>query len=196
MFTSTRDLMSGHKNDTCPFWVGYLLINPMRNLYQNPKRILEPYIREGMTVLDYGCAMGFFSLPMARMVGPGGKVIAVDIQEKMLRTLVKRAKKAGLANRIETHLAVPGTIGLEGYQEKIDFILALAVVHEVPDPVHTFTEFHSLLKARGKLLLAEPKGHVTRENFEATLAMAEKSGFTLESQPKIFRSRTALMRKS
>ena len=62
----------------CPVWVGYLLASPVRKLIQNPKKLLSPYVEEGMTVLDAGCAMGFFSLPMARMVGPNGKVICGD----------------------------------------------------------------------------------------------------------------------
>jgi 2-polyprenyl-3-methyl-5-hydroxy-6-metoxy-1,4-benzoquinol methylase len=53
----------------CPIWVGYLLASPVRKLYQNPKKILGAYVREGMKILDIGCAMGFFSLPLAEMTG-------------------------------------------------------------------------------------------------------------------------------
>ncbi|QTA83790.1 SAM-dependent methyltransferase domain-containing protein [Desulfonema limicola] len=60
----------------CPIWIGYLLLNPIIKLYQNPEKILSPYVSEGMTVLDMGCAMGYFSLPLARMVGTGGKVMS------------------------------------------------------------------------------------------------------------------------
>ncbi|QTA78393.1 SAM-dependent methyltransferase [Desulfonema limicola] len=86
----------------CPIWIGYLLLNPIRKLYQNPEKILSPYVSEGMTVLDMGCAMGYFSIPLARLVGTDGKVICADIQEKMLKSLEKRAAKAGLSDRIET----------------------------------------------------------------------------------------------
>ena len=88
----------------CPVWVGYLLASPVRKLFQNPKKILAPYVEDGMKVLDVGCAMGFFSLPLARMIGSNGKVICVDVQEKMIKSLEKRAQKAGLANRIETRV--------------------------------------------------------------------------------------------
>jgi len=53
----------------CPVWVGYLLASPVRKLFENPKKILGEYIKEGMTVLDLGSAMGFFSIPAARLVG-------------------------------------------------------------------------------------------------------------------------------
>ncbi|RPI92319.1 MAG: methyltransferase type 11, partial [Spirochaetales bacterium] len=55
-----------------PWWGGYLLLGPLRKRRVDPAKLLEPYIYEGATVLDAGCAMGFFSLPMAVMVGPAG----------------------------------------------------------------------------------------------------------------------------
>ena len=187
--------MSGHEGKTCPIWVGYLLLNPLRNLYQSPKKILGPFIRAGMIVLDFGCAMGFFTLPLARMVGAGGKVIAVDIREKMLKTLEARARKAGLSDRIETHLADADALRLDRYEGKIDFILAFAVIHEVPEISRTFTEFHHLLKPEGKLLVAEPKGHVSGEDFKASLLTAERCGFVMENTPKISRSHAVLLSK-
>jgi len=55
--------------------------------------MLLPYVKTGMTILDVGCAMGFFSLPMAKMVGSTGRVICVDLQEKMIKTLNKKLQK-------------------------------------------------------------------------------------------------------
>ena len=54
----------------CPRWFGYFLINPFRRFLENPRRILGPLVREGMTVLEPGCGMGYFTLPLGRMVGP------------------------------------------------------------------------------------------------------------------------------
>ena len=64
----------------CPVWIGHLLASPLRRLVQNPKKILEPYVRNGITVLDFGCAMGFFSLPLVHMVGSNGKVIIAKLR--------------------------------------------------------------------------------------------------------------------
>ena len=113
---------------------------------QNPKKILSPYVEEGMKVLDIGCAMGFFSLPLAEMVSPNGKVICVDIQAKMIESLGKRARKAGLSERIETHLCRGNSLGLDDLQGQIDFALASAVVHEVPNAADFFAEIHGTLK--------------------------------------------------
>jgi len=83
-----------------------------------------------MTVLDIGCGMGFFSIPLAPMVGPNGKVIWVDMQEKMLQ------------------------------------------------------------------LLAEPKEHVSREEFTITISIAQQHGFAIVEEPKIFRSRSIVLKKA
>lgn len=79
-----------------PWWLGYLLVSPLRRLSQNPGKVLAPYVREGMTVLEPGRGMGFFTLELARLVGPSGRVVAVDIQPRMLAGLRRRAARAGL----------------------------------------------------------------------------------------------------
>jgi len=84
----------------CPVWIGYLLTSPIRKLFQNPQKLLGPYIEKDMVVLGAGCAMGFFSLPAAQMVGENGKVICVDIQKEMIKSLKRRALKAGVIDRI------------------------------------------------------------------------------------------------
>jgi ubiquinone/menaquinone biosynthesis C-methylase UbiE len=183
------------KHHVCPVWIGYLLASPTRKLFQNPRKILGPYVNEGMTVADIGCAMGFFSLPLARMVGPGSKVICVDIQEKMIKSLEKRARKAGLSGRIETIICNDKSLGLGDIKEKIDFALASAVVHEVPSPAGFFSEIHSALKPAGRLLVAEPKGRVSEEEFDKTVSVAEQNGFTATDRPEIRRSRAVVLSK-
>ena len=75
----------------CPWWIGMLMASPVRSWFDDPEKLLRPYIREGMTVLEPGPGMGFFTLPMAKMVGVSGRVIAVDVQQKMLNGLRHRA---------------------------------------------------------------------------------------------------------
>lgn len=179
----------------CPPWIGYLLASPIRKLVQNPKKILSPYVRQGMTVLDVGSAMGFFTLPLARLVGSSGKVIAVDLQEKMLKSLVKRATKAGLFGVIEPRLSPADTLGLPDLAGRIDFALVFAVVHEMSDAAHLFSELAALLRPEGTILLAEPTGHVNAPAFEETLAKAQAQGLALTDRPKISRSRAVLLKK-
>jgi ubiquinone/menaquinone biosynthesis C-methylase UbiE len=172
-----------------------LLASPIRKLIHPPQTILAPYVREGMAVLDIGCGMGFFSIPLAQMVGAAGKVICVDMQEKMLKGLEKRAKRAEVSGHIEIRLCSQLTIGLQDLTEKIDFALAFAVVHEVPDPRKFFAEVAVTIMPSGGFLLAEPKGHVSEEQFTLTLSMAQKQGFTMVKTLQIFRSRATLLKK-
>ena len=188
-----EDNMAEHH--VCPVWVGYLLASPVRKLFQNPRKMLGPYINEGMTVADIGCAMGFFSLPLAKMVGADGKVICVDVQEKMIRSLEKRARKAGLSGRIETVICNYKSLSLDNFEEKIDFALAIGVVHEVPDSARFFSEVCEAMKQAGRLFLAEPKGHVSEKDFETTISVAEQNGFTATDRPRIKRGRAVLLEK-
>ena len=179
----------------CPVWVGYLLASPIRKLFQNPQRILRPYIENGIKVLDVGCAMGFFSLPLAQMVGSKGKIICVDVQEKMIRSLEKRTRKAGLSNRIETRICHHNSLGLDDLKEEIDFAFASAVVHEVPDASKFFTEIYQIMKPTGRFLVIEPKGHVPEKYFEIIVSAAEQENFKIIERPQIGRSRAVLLGK-
>jgi len=177
----------------CPVWVGYLSVSPFRKLLQNPEKILSPYVETGMKVLDIGCSMGFFSLPLAQMVGSDGKVICVDLQQKMIEYLEKRAKKAGLSKRIETRICSESSFALDGLMEEIDFALAFYMVHEVPDVYSFFSQIHKAIRPGGRFLVVEPKGHVSQKDFEVTVSIAEKASFRIIEHPRIGHGRTVLL---
>jgi ubiquinone/menaquinone biosynthesis C-methylase UbiE len=179
----------------CPWWLGYFLASPLRRWRQDPEKILGPYIKEGMKVMDVGCAMGFFSLPLARMVGPTGQVICIDLQEKMIKSLKKRAAKAGLSDRIETRVCSQKSLEINDINGEIDFALAFALVHEVPDSEALFTQVHQAMKPGSKLLVGEPKGHVSTDAFNQTIATARRCGFEVVEHPEIKRTRAVLLNK-
>ena len=116
-----------HQHRVCPWWFGYLLLGPIRRLRHDPSTILAPYVREGMTVLEPGPEMGFFTLELARRVGPTGRVIAVDVQPKMIERLKRRAANGNLAERIDARVTRADSMGLD-ILDSIDFILAFAAV--------------------------------------------------------------------
>ena len=179
----------------CPSWLGYWLINPFRKLVENPDKILGPFVQEGMIVLEPGCGMGYFTLPLARMVGPQGRVVALEIQSKMLSVLERRARKAGLLDRIELRRIGPEGLGVEDLSEEVDFVAALHMVHEVPSQTSFFTRIWKALKPGGKIFVVEPKGHVSQDQFEKTVAVAEKIGFEPDALPKKVGGRVALLVK-
>ena len=84
----------------CPWWLAYTFDNPLRRIFHKPEEMFAPYLREGMTAIDLGCGMGYFSIGMAKLVGDTGKILSVDLQQQMLDTLMQRAGKAGVAGRI------------------------------------------------------------------------------------------------
>ena len=187
------DGMSDH--DLCPWWMGYFLASPLRRLYQNPERILADHVKAGMVALDVGSAMGFFTLPMARLVGESGRVIAVDLQEKMLRSLRRRALRAGISGRIETRTCPSTSLGIDDLEDHVDFALAFAVLHEMPEIKVTLAGIYRSLRHGGRLLVAEPSGHVTVEEFARTTATAKECGFEVISTPSIRSSRSVLLAK-
>ncbi len=179
----------------CPVWIGYLLASPIRRLFQKPEQILRDHIKEGMTVLEPGPAMGYFSIPLAKMVGNGGKIVCVDLQEKMFKSLNKRAKKAGVTDRIETRVCSQESLGVEDLKGKADFVLAFAMVHETSDVEGLITQFYESLRPGGRVLISEPAGHVTDEDFDETISLSHKAGFIEVDRPKIKRSLSLLLEK-
>ncbi len=181
--------MSG---DVCPWWLGYFIDNPVRRLLHDPCKILGRYLKPGMTVMDIGCGMGFFSIAMAKMVGKEGQVIAVDLQPQMLAVLRKRARKAGVAERIQTHGCGPNALGID---VQVDFALAFAVVHEVPDTRRLLGEVHANLRPGGRFFVAEPRLHVPAGKFQGMVKLAEERGLKLTEEPRVRLCRAAVFVK-
>jgi SAM-dependent methyltransferase len=180
---------------TCPWWLGTFLLNPFRRLAQKPSRILRPFVRPGMLVVEPGCGMGFFTLDLVRLVEPGGRVVAIDLQEKMLAGLRRRAARAGLAGVIDIRLAQPDRLGISDLAGQVDLVLAFYVVHEVRKPAAFFAEIAAALKPGGAVLFVEPPLHVSRAGFEASLATAERAGLRVAGRPRIGPNKAALLAK-
>jgi len=174
----------------CPASHAGWLSTPVRRLVNNPTRILAGLVEQGQTVADLGCGPGFFTLPLAEIVGAEGRVIAVDVQQAMLEKLKERAERAGLAGRIELRPCAAGALGLT---EQVDAALAFYMLHEVPDQRRFLDEVAAALKPGGRFLLVEPHGHVGAEAFARSLALATEAGMRLAQRPRVFFSRTALL---
>jgi ubiquinone/menaquinone biosynthesis C-methylase UbiE len=183
--------MSEH---VCPWWIGYLLVSPIRRWMQNPDEIIAPYVMPGMTVLEPGPGMGFFTLPLARRVG-SGRVVAVDIQPKMLEALRRRATKRGLIQRIDIRLATPNSLGIDDLKGSVDFVLAAAVVHEMPSAEAFFRQAALALAPGGRLLFAEAAGHVDDAKFGEELAAAFRAGLQVKDRPAVKRCHAVLLAK-
>lgn len=177
----------------CPWQHVWTFDNLFRLLIHPRGKIFGPYVRLGMTVFDLGCGAGYFSLGLARLVGPGGKVISVDLQPQMLAMLERRAQRAKLQDRITRQACTPGSLGLSNVQA--DFANAFWMVHEVPDPGVLLAEVRNALKSGGRLLVVEPRGHVSAQEFARLLELARTLGWDVEATPRIAFSRAAVLFK-
>ena len=166
------------------------LDNSFRKLVHNPQKILKPYIKAGMTVLDVGCGPGFFTVEIAKMLNGSGKVIAADVQEGMLEKLRKKIEGTVLEQRIELHKSGYENIGID---EKVDLVLAFYMVHEVRNQKKFFEELISLLKPNGVIFIMEPKFEVTKTEFNEMVDRLKDFGFVAVKSPKVFLSWTVAL---
>lgn len=139
--------------------------------------------------------MGFFTLELARLVGSRGRVVAIDVQAKMLEKLKRRATKAGLAERIDTRLVSADSLGIGDLAGGIDFTLAFAVVHELPDVQRFFREIAGAAKPGALVLVVEPKGHVKEPDFNTELRLAKEADFEVIDSSEIKGRYTAVLKK-
>lgn len=139
--------------------------------------------------------MGFFTLELARLVGASGRVVALDIQSKMLEGLNRRLAKAGLLERVDIRLVQPDSMGLADLTGSADFGLAFAVVHEMPSASSFFGELARALKPGGSILFVEPAGHVKATLWDAELEAASQAKFIVADRPSISRSHAVLLKK-
>jgi ubiquinone/menaquinone biosynthesis C-methylase UbiE len=184
---------SSRKGHVCPWWLGYTFDNPIRKLFHRPQKLLAAYLTAGMRAMDVGCGMGYFSIAMAKMVGNKGKVFCVDLQSKMLEITEKRARRANLNSRMAFYRCQPDNLGIA---EKVNFILSFWMVHEVNDQKDFFSQLTSNLNSGGRILIAEPKIHVTDGDFHQTLEIAQSVGLQICGQPAIRLSHAALFSKN
>lgn len=184
--------MNKDQDRVCPVEISGCLDNVLRRLLQNPLKILSPYVKEGMTALDVGCGPGFFTIPMAHLVGSTGRVIAVDLQEGMLDKIRCKITGTEIEKRIVLHKCDKNSIGIS---ERVDFVLLFYMVHELPDKNNFFSEIARMMQPAAQVLFVEPPFHVSKSAFEVSLGKAETAGLTQYQGPKLFLSKTAILQK-
>lgn len=129
------------------------LNRPERIQEENPEEMLAQLeLKEGMTVCDMGCGDGYYTMELAKRVGPSGKVFAVDIQPEMLQELSRRCQQFDLKN-VDMLLGSPHDPKLP--EGKLDLILMVDVYHEFSNPVEMLAAMRQSLKADGRIALVE-----------------------------------------
>jgi ubiquinone/menaquinone biosynthesis C-methylase UbiE len=124
----------------------------LRDALRPPQRILhEVGLQPGMTVLDYGCGPGGFALAAARMVGPVGRVYAVDIHPLAVNSVARAALRAGIANIRALHADQLAALG----PESVHRALLYDVLHALTAPAATLAGIQRVLKPRGTLSVSD-----------------------------------------
>ena len=180
------------KSHVRPFWLAHAFDNRLRSVIHPAGRILGGHLAPGMTALDVGCGMGYFSLALARLVGRAGKVLAADIQPGMLDKTVSRAARAGLAGRIRPLLLDGSGLNLD---RGIDFALAFWMAHEAEDLPLLLGRIHHHLSPGGRFLLVEPLLHVSKRRFALETVLAMETGLRILSEPSVRFSRAVVFEK-
>lgn len=181
--------MSSH---ICPASHAGVLDSGLRKYIHNPYRILRSFIQNSMKVADIGCGPGFFTIPMAELVGETGRVHAYDVQQDMLDKLAVKIDGTELAQRIIPHCCSADSMELE---PDLDLILGFFMVHEVPDRKQLMEEVFRALAPAGVFLLSEPYIHVSKNDFHDTIRLARDTGFQVRNGPKIFFGRSVTLNK-
>lgn len=188
--------VKGRSHEVFPTSRARHLDSRLRWLLYRPDRLADRYIKPGDRVLDFGCGPGFFTREFAKKTGDAGTVLAVDLQEEMLRVLRENLEPEGLMSRIVTHRCEPASLGLSPeWDGRIDTAFAIFVVHEVPDAPELFREIAILLAPGGLLFISEPPFVVSGREFRNTMRLAAGAGLQKVGERFYFVNRAAVFRK-
>jgi ubiquinone/menaquinone biosynthesis C-methylase UbiE len=136
-----------------PELLANLIDNPLRRKIQPPSEMpVRHGIQPGMTVLEVGPGNGRYTIETARQVGETGKVIAIDIEPRMIERVTRRAQEEGIIN-LEARVA--NVHDLPFSDDAFDAIYMITVINEIPQPERALREFYRVLKPSGMLAFSE-----------------------------------------
>lgn len=130
----------------------FFLDNPLRRLFTHPKKFILQYVSRGDAVADLGCGPGFYTIPMAEVVGPEGKVHATDSDERAIKKLISKSSKLGYQN-IEARVESAAQLG-SIKDHSLDFILANLVLCCMVDHAGAISEIKRTLKPDGSAYMS------------------------------------------
>lgn len=159
-----------------------------RDEWQKPEEVVAALgLKPGQTVADIGAGSGYFSVRLARAVGPQGKVYAVDIQQDLMDHLAARAKKEGLGN-LEPTLGSPEDPALAA--SSVDLIFICDVVHHIENRQAYYAKLAKALRPGARIAIVDfykrelPVGPGVEMKIAkgAMIAELEQAGFALEGE--------------
>lgn len=174
------DTVSEHCPHVIPAWMLPFLALPFRRWFDRSLREILAWVRPGMRILEVGPGVGFYSIPLARALGPGGGLTCVELQAPAREGLRRRLSRRGLADRVEIRPCEPRDLDIASLAGTQDLALALLVLHEMPEPSRAIGDLARALRPGGRLLVLEPRGHCPAALFDAEAGWAEAAGLERE----------------
>lgn len=176
-----------------PEFLANLIDNPLRRRIQPPSEMpIRHGIEPGMTVLEVGPGNGRYTLETARRVGDLGKVIAVDIEPKMIERVTQRAQAEGVTN-LEARVA--NVYELPFQDGTFDAACMITVISEIPDPERAMGEFYRVLTPSGTLAFSELLFDPDYPLAQTLIRQAGQAGFRLKKKLGNFFSYTLVFEK-
>jgi ubiquinone/menaquinone biosynthesis C-methylase UbiE len=164
-----------------PAFIGGFLNSGLRRRLQPPEGIIaDSDIRPGMTILEIGCGSGAFTIAAARAVGPGGRVYALDIEERMLRQLERKLAETENSEIRNIELLNKSAYELPFKDGSLDLVFMVTVFQEIPDKQRVLKEIQRVLKPSGILAISEWLVDPDYPWKSTTRRQVEKAGFKFE----------------
>ncbi|HKQ13378.1 MAG TPA: class I SAM-dependent methyltransferase [Steroidobacteraceae bacterium] len=148
------------------------LERPERETEEQPQLVIDALeIKPGQTIADLGAGSGYFSFRIAPLVGPTGKVLAIDIEPTMLDTIAQRASREHVTN-ITTVRSSARDPNLAPHS--VDLLFMVDVYHELEYPYEVMTKVRAALKPGGRVALVEYRAEDPEVRIKAVHKMSER----------------------
>ena len=176
-----------------PQFLANLIDNPVRRRIQPPSDMPRRHgIQPGMIVLEVGPGNGRYTIETARRVGSAGKVIAIDIEPKMIERVLQRAQAEAVHN---LDAKVANVYDLPFEEGTFDAVYLITVISEIPEPARALREFHRVLTPSGTLAFSELLTDPDYPRAQTLMRWANKANFRLKQKLGNFISYTLVFEK-
>jgi len=179
-----------------PAFIGRGLDSNFRRKLQPPDKLIQRSgIRKGMHVLEVGCGSGAYTTFVARVVGGGGKVYALDIQPEMLKQLESKLAKPENEDIKNIELVNSSAYELPFDDDSLDLVYMVTVLQEIPDRNKTLQQVRRVLKPGGILSVTEWLPDPDYPWKSTTIKIGREAGLVVDEAPGNFWHYTVRFRK-
>jgi ubiquinone/menaquinone biosynthesis C-methylase UbiE len=149
---SSHDATSHRRFDDPAYW-SKVFDDPARDAWQRPAEVAAALgVRPGQTVADLGAGTGYFTRPLAEVVGPTGTVLAVDVEPNLIAYLRERAAREHLSN-VRAVLAAADDPRLPA--AGVDAVLVVDTYHHIDDRIGYFSRLRRALRPAGRVAVVD-----------------------------------------